>query len=241
RINYSLRHQTGDRLLTRLAQRLRDGLCRDGVLARFASNEFALLLDGMDLEEGQRLAQQVLRTLDKPLFVDQQLISVSGSIGLACAPLHGSDPETLMKHAGQALHKAKANGKNQVQVFTDALHAEANYKLFVENNLRRALNQNELEVFYQPKLCLRSGRLQGVEALLRWNHPDKGMIRPDQFISVAEETGLIIPIGKWVAREACRMGMRLAALGLGKPQVALNLSPKQFSDPDLIASIATIP
>lgn len=240
RINDSLGHQTGDKLLTCLARRLRNSLNRDSVLARFASNEFALLLDGMDLEEGQRLAQQVLRTLDKPLFVDQQLISVSGSIGLACAPLHGSDPETLMKHAGQALHKAKANGKNQVQVFTDALHAEANYKLFVENNLRRALNQNELEVFYQPKLCLRSGRLQGVEALLRWNHPDKGMIRPDQFISVAEETGLIIPIGKWVAREACRMGMRLAALGLGKPQVAINLSPKQFSDPDLIASIATI-
>jgi len=110
----------------------------------------------------------------------------------------------------------------------------------VENNLRRALVQNELEVFYQPKLCLRSGRLQGLEALLRWNHPDKGMIRPDQFIGVAEETGLIIPIGKWVAREACRMGLQLAALGLGIPQVAINLSPKQFSDPDLVGSIAAI-
>lgn len=208
------------------------------MLARFASNEFALLLDDMDLEAGQRLAQQVLRTLDKPLFVDKQLISVSGSIGLACAPLHGNDPETLMKHAGQALHKAKANGKNQLQVFTDALHTEANNKLFVENNLRRALTHDELELFYQPKLCLRSGRLQGVEALLRWNHPTRGMISPDQFISVAEETGLIIPIGKWIAREACRMGVRLSELGLGRPQVAINLSPKQFSDPELIASLA---
>ncbi|NHW00804.1 putative bifunctional diguanylate cyclase/phosphodiesterase [Stutzerimonas degradans] len=238
RINDSLGHQTGDRLLTSLAQRLRNGLSRDGVLARFASNEFALLLDDMDLEAGQRLAQQVLRTLDKPLFVDKQLISVSGSIGLACAPLHGNDPETLMKHAGQALHKAKANGKNQLQVFTDALHTEANNKLFVENNLRRALTHDELELFYQPKLCLRSGRLQGVEALLRWNHPTRGMISPDQFISVAEETGLIIPIGKWIAREACRMGVRLSELGLGRPQVAINLSPKQFSDPELIASLA---
>ncbi|WP_423835628.1 putative bifunctional diguanylate cyclase/phosphodiesterase [Stutzerimonas stutzeri] len=174
------------------------------------------------------------------MFVDKQLISVSGSLGLACTPLHGRDPETLMKHAGQALHKAKANGKNQVQVFTEALHAEANYKLFLENNLRRALSQDELEVFYQPKLCLRTGRLQGLEALLRWQHPEKGMIRPDQFIGVAEETGLIIPIGKWVAREACRTGVQLATLGLGAPQIAINLSPKQFSDPDLVDSIATI-
>lgn len=240
RINDSLGHQTGDKLLASLARRLRNSLSRDSVLARFASNEFALLLDGMNLEEGQQLANQVLRILDKPLFVDKQLISVSASLGLACSPLHGADPETLMKHAGQALHKAKANGKNQVQVFTEALHAEANYKLFVENNLRRALVQNELEVFYQPKLCLRSGRLQGLEALLRWNHPEKGMIRPDQFIAVAEETGLIIPIGKWVAREACRMGIALAALGKGTPQIAINLSPKQFSDPDLVGSIAAI-
>ncbi len=240
RINDSLGHQTGDKLLASLARGLRNGLSQQSVLARFASNEFALMFDEMELEEGIRLADQVLHILDKPLFVDKQLISVSGSLGLACSPEHGRDPETLMKHAGQALHKAKANGKNQVQVFTEALHAEANYKLFVENNLRRALIQNELEVFYQPKLCLRSGRLQGLEALLRWNHPEKGMISPDQFISVAEETGLIIPIGKWVAREACRMGVRLSALGFGAPQVAINLSPKQFSDPDLLGSIATI-
>lgn len=240
RINDTLGHQIGDKLLTSLARRLRNGLSQEAVLARFASNEFALLFEGMDLEEGQRMADQVLATLEKPLFVEGQLISVSGSLGLACSPLHGSDPDTLMKHAGQALHKAKANGKNQVQVFTEALHAEANYKLFVENNLRRALSQNELEVFYQPKLCLRTGRLQGLEALLRWNHPEKGMISPDKFIGVAEETGLIIPIGKWVAREACRMGVQLAALGRGQPQMAINLSPKQFSDPDLVASIATI-
>ena len=124
--------------------------------------------------------------------------------------------------------------------FTEALNAEASYKLFVENNLRRALTQNELDVFYQPKLCLRSGRLLGMEALLRWNHPEKGMIRPDQFISVAEETGLIIPIGKWIARQACRMSKQLSAAGLGNLQVAINLSPKQFSDPDLVASITAI-
>ncbi|MGY4814801.1 putative bifunctional diguanylate cyclase/phosphodiesterase [Pseudomonas chlororaphis subsp. piscium] len=240
RINDSLGHQTGDKLLISLARRLRNSLSPSGSLARFASNEFAVLLDDTDLETGQQIASQLLMTLDKPMFVDNQLISVTGSVGLACAPLHGRDPQTLMRNAGLALHKAKANGKHQVQVFTEALNAEASYKLFVENNLRRALTQNELDVFYQPKLCLRSGRLLGMEALLRWNHPEKGMIRPDQFISVAEETGLIIPIGKWIARQACRMSKRLTAAGLGNLQVAINLSPKQFSDPDLVASIANI-
>ncbi|WPN47637.1 putative bifunctional diguanylate cyclase/phosphodiesterase [Pseudomonas sp. P8_241] len=240
RINDSLGHQTGDKLLISLARRLRNSLIPSGSLARFASNEFAVLLDNSDLSVGQQVANQLLATLDKPMFVDNQLISVTGSVGLACAPLHGRDPQTLMRNAGLALHKAKANGKHQVQVFTEALNAEASYKLFVENNLRRALTQNELDVFYQPKLCLRSGRLLGMEALLRWDHPEKGMIRPDQFISVAEETGLIIPIGKWIARQACRMSKALAAAGLGNLQVAINLSPKQFSDPDLVASIANI-
>lgn len=240
RINDSLGHQTGDKLLISLARRLRNSLSAGGSLARFASNEFAVLLEDTNIHSGLEIAQQLLRTLDKPMFVDNQLISVTGSVGLACAPLHGRDPQTLMKNAGLALHKAKANGKHQAQVFTEALNAEASYKLFVENNLRRALTQNELDVFYQPKLCLRSGRLLGLEALLRWNHPDKGMIRPDQFISVAEETGLIIPIGKWIARQACRMSQQLSRSGLGNLQVAINLSPKQFSDPDLVASIAKI-
>ncbi|MBF7143712.1 MULTISPECIES: EAL domain-containing protein [Pseudomonas] len=240
RINDSLGHQTGDKLLISLARRLRNSLDPSGTLARFASNEFAVLLDNTDPEAGQQLALQVLKTLDKPMFVDNQLINVTASVGLACSPLHGRDPQTLMKNAGLALHKAKANGKHQVQVFTEVLNAEASYKLFVENNLRRALTQNELEVFYQPKLCLRSGRLLGMEALLRWNHPEKGMIRPDQFISVAEETGLIIPIGKWVVRQACRMSKHLTAAGYGPLHVAINLSPKQFSDPDLVASISQI-
>ncbi|MGH8384721.1 MAG: putative bifunctional diguanylate cyclase/phosphodiesterase [Pseudomonas sp.] len=240
RINDSLGHQTGDKLLISLARRLRNSLIPSGSLARFASNEFAVLLDNSDLSVGQQVANQLLATLDKPMFVDNQLISVTASVGLACAPLHGRDPQTLMRNAGLALHKAKANGKHQLQVFTEALNAEATYKLFVENNLRRALTQNELDVFYQPKLCLRSGRLLGMEALLRWDHPEKGMIRPDQFISVAEETGLIIPIGKWIARQACRMSKALTAAGLGNLQVAINLSPKQFSDPDLVASIANI-
>ncbi|WP_241356794.1 diguanylate cyclase domain-containing protein, partial [Escherichia coli] len=147
-----------------LARRLRSCLGDCATLARFASNEFAVLLDDTAVEKGESIAAQVLHMLDKPLFVDNQLINITGSIGLASAPQHGCDPQTLMKYAGLALHKAKANGKHQVQVFTEALTAEASYKLFVESNLRRALAQNELAVHYQPKLCLRSGQLLGLEA-----------------------------------------------------------------------------
>ncbi|SDI56725.1 diguanylate cyclase/phosphodiesterase with PAS/PAC and GAF sensor(s) [Pseudomonas delhiensis] len=240
RINDSLGHQTGDKLLASLARRLRSSLVDGTTLARFASNEFAVLLEESSPGRGERVAAQILDVLDKPLFVDNQLINITGSIGLAYAPQHGQDPQTLMKNAGLALHKAKANGKHQLQTFTEEMTAEASHKLFVESNLRRALVQNELAVHYQPKLCLRSGQLLGLEALLRWQHPEKGMIRPDQFISVAEETGLIIPIGKWVIREACRMGRELAETGLGDLNIAINLSPKQFSDPDLVGSIAAI-
>ena len=240
RINDSLGHQTGDKLLANLARRLRSSLSDSTTLARFASNEFAVLLEESVAGRGEQIAEQILDVLDKPLFVDNQLISITGSIGIAYAPQHGHDPQTLMKHAGLALHKAKANGKHQVQTFTEAMTAEASYKLFVESNLRRALVQDELAVHYQPKLCLRSGVLLGLEALLRWQHPEKGMIRPDQFISVAEETGLIIPIGKWVIRQACRQVRELAAKGLGELHIAINLSPKQFSDPDLVGSIAAI-
>ncbi|PAV47215.1 diguanylate cyclase [Pseudomonas sp. HAR-UPW-AIA-41] len=240
RINDSLGHPTGDKLLVSLAKRLRNTLGPAHLLARLASNEFAVVLDGADLASGQQIAASLLNTLEKPLFIDNHLINVSGSLGLACAPLHSNDPQTLIKQAGLALHKAKANGKHQLQVFNEQLTAEASHKLFLESNLRRALAQGELQVFYQPKLCLKSGRLLGLEALLRWQHPQKGMIRPDQFIQVAEETGLIIPIGKWVVRQACQMSRQLELWGMPDVQIAINLSPRQFSDPELVASIRQI-
>ncbi|MCU1718354.1 putative bifunctional diguanylate cyclase/phosphodiesterase [Pseudomonas sp. 5P_3.1_Bac2] len=239
RVNDSLGHHVGDRLLISLARRLRHSLPASSVLARFASNEFAILISNKQ-HDSLQIADKLLHILDKPLFIDNQLINLTGSIGLACAPSHGNDPQSLMKHAGLALHKAKANGKNQLQIYNDALKDEAHYKLFVESNLRRALTQNQLEIFYQPKLCLSNGALVGMEALLRWKHPEQGMIAPDKFISVAEDTGLIMPIGKWVTRQACRMAKELSSLGLGNLQMAINLSPKQFSDPNLLSEIASI-
>ncbi|MCJ8170333.1 sensor domain-containing phosphodiesterase [Atopomonas sediminilitoris] len=240
RINDSLGHQTGDKLLMALAKRLNNCVRQTGKLARFAGNEFAVLLEACSLEDAHIVAAEVLDTLSKPLFFDNQLINLTVSMGLACSAEHAEDPHALLKHAGLALHKAKSGGKNRVHAFDASLIAEASYRLFLENNLHRALDLGELEVHYQPKICLTRGKLQGLEALIRWRHPEKGMIRPDQFIGVAEETGLILPIGKWVIRQACLEHKRLAEAGLGAVKIAINLSPKQFSDPDLAGSVARI-
>jgi len=240
RVNDSLGHRIGDQLLVGLARRLRTALGKSALIARIASNEFAVLLEGMDAVSAAELARDTLVALDPPLYVDGHPTLISCSIGLTTARPHETDPQTLIKHAGLALHRAKANGGHQVQVFTEALIAEVSNKLFMQNNLRRALEQNELLLHYQPKVCLKRARLLGLEALIRWQHPEKGMIRPDQFISIAEETGLIVPIGKWIIREVCRQLHRLAAMGFGDLQIAINLSPKQFTDPELVQSFITI-
>ena len=240
RVNDSLGHHIGDQLLVGLARRLRTALGKSALIARIASNEFAVLLEGMDAVAAAALARDILVALDPPLYVEGHPTLISCSIGLTTARPHETDPQTLIKHAGLALHRAKANGGHQVQVFTEALIAEVSHKLFMQNNLRRALEHNELLVHYQPKVCLKRAKLLGLEALIRWQHPEKGMIRPDQFISVAEETGLIVPIGKWVIREVCRQLHQLDAVGFGDLQIAINLSPKQFTDPDLVQSFVTI-
>ena len=240
RISDSLGHDIGDRLLVSLARRLRNSLPATTGLARLASNEFAVLLDAQAGKSSEDLARQLLQLLDRPLFAASQLISVTASLGLAHFPQHGGEPRTLLKHAGLALHKAKEVGKDRLQVFNDVLSSEADRSLFIENNLRHALERDELLLFYQPKLCLTSGRLTGLEALLRWQHPVKGLIPPDQFIGLAEDTGLIVPIGLWTIRESCRMLRTLDAAGRGDLKIAINLSPRQFDDTQLVGAIERI-
>ena len=235
RINDSLGHQTGDKLLVSLARRLRSCLGDGATLARFASNEFAVLLDDTAVEKGESIAAQVLHMLDKPLFVDNQLINITGSIGLASAPQHGCDPQTLMKYAGLALHKAKANGKHQVQVFTEALTAEASQAVRREQPAPRPGAERTGGAL--PALCRAAASCSASPAALAAS--GKGMIRPDRFISVAEETGLIVPIGKGDPR-SLSPGPRAGRGRLGELQIAINLSPKQFTDPDLVGSIAAI-
>lgn len=240
RINDSLGHATGDKLLQAVALRLRNSLGEPHLLARLAGNEFAVLLRNLDAALPKQRAYHLLNTLEKPLFVDNQLINLQCSAGLALTPEHGRSPIPLIKNAGLALHKAKANGKGHLQVFDDALIAEASDRLFLESNLRHALRDEQLQLYYQPQLCLKTGKLLGLEALLRWQHPERGMIRPDQFIQIAEDTGLIVPIGLWVARQACRTGKRLSAQGFADIRLAINLSPRQFGDPDLVESLARV-
>ena len=240
RINDSLGHETGDKVLTSLSRRVRNALGTEACLARFASNEFAVLLDAGDLQNAEEVARQLLQLLSRPLFVANQLINVTASIGLVHSPQHGSDSQLLMKHAGLALHKAKASGKNRCTVFTMELDAEAHRRLFIEHNLRHAVERNELLLYYQPKLCLKTNRLTGLEALLRWQHPTEGMLPPDAFIGLAEETGLIVPIGKWVVRESCRMLHRLDEAGMGEVRIAINLSPRQFLDDKLVTALRDI-
>ncbi|MBF0676463.1 EAL domain-containing protein [Pseudomonas sp.] len=240
RINDSLGHETGDKLLISLARRLRNSLASTTSLSRFASNEFAVLLDAETDQAAEDIAQQLLQLLDLPLFVANQLITVTATLGLAFFPRHGDEAKTLTKHASLALHKAKEVGKSRLQVFTENLNSEADYNLFIESNLRHVLDRNELELYYQPKLCLGSKRLIGLEALLRWRHPVKGLISPDKFIGLAEDTGLIVPIGQWVIRESCRMLHHLQAAGRPDLRIAINLSPRQFHDEHLVSSIEKI-
>jgi EAL domain-containing protein (putative c-di-GMP-specific phosphodiesterase class I) len=209
-------------------------------LSRFASNEFAVLLDAETDQAAEDIAQQLLQLLDLPLFVANQLITVTATLGMAFFPRHGDEAKTLTKHASLALHKAKEVGKSRLQVFTENLNSEADYNLFIESNLRHVLDRNELELYYQPKLCLGSKRLIGLEALLRWRHPVKGLISPDKFIGLAEDTGLIVPIGQWVIRESCRMLHHLQAAGRPDLRIAINLSPRQFHDEHLVSSIEKI-
>ena len=239
RINETFGHETGDKVLTNLSRRLRNALGPKTCLARFASNEFAALLDDAD-QDAEEVAQQLLQLLSRPLFVANQLINVTASIGLVRSPEHSSNAQSLMQYAGLALHKAKSSGKNRWHVFTPALDAEAHRRQFIEHNLRHAIERGELVLFYQPKLCLKSDRLTGLEALLRWQHPTEGMFPPDAFIGLAEETGLIVPIGKWVVREACRMLHRLDEAGMGDVRIAINLSPRQFQDPELVNELRDI-
>ena len=238
RINETLGHETGDKVLASLSRRLRNALGPKACLARFASNEFAALLDAdMNAEE---VARQLLHLLSRPLFVANQLINVTASIGLVRNVEPDGHAQQLMQQAGLALHKAKTSGKNRWQMFTPELDAEAQRRQFIEHNLRHAIERNELLLYYQPKLCLKTDRLTGLEALLRWQHPTEGMFPPDAFIGLAEETGLIVPIGKWVVREACRMLHRLDAAGMGEVRIAINLSPRQFHDTELVNALRDI-
>ena len=237
-INDTLGHAAGDELLQVMAARLRGVLRSTDLVARLGGDEFVVLLEGKaGVGDLGSIANKMLASLAEPLTLGTTAVQVSGSIGVARHPDDGSDAATLLKHADAAMYLAKSRGKNNVQFYTSQLAAEASKAFELESQLRLALAREELHLHYQPKIDLASGRLCSVEALLRWNHPQRGSVSPGEFIPLAEERGLIVPIGRWVVQAACRQIRSWRDAGFTPVPVAVNLSARQFASDTLVADI----
>ncbi|MCA1988964.1 MAG: EAL domain-containing protein [Desulfarculus sp.] len=228
-INDSLGHGVGDWLLREMAHRIKACLRLEDAVARLGGDEFVLLLTDVSQPEGAMVvARRILGQVAEPIQVEGHELQVSVSIGITIFPNDGQDAETLVKNADLAMYRAKEQGKRGYQLFTNELHAQANRRLVMESNLRKGLQNNEFLVYYQPKWDHGSNQLAGMEALLRWRRPDLGLVGAGEIIPLAEETGLIVPIGEWVLDQACRVARRIEDQGLGRLRVAVNLSARQL-------------
>ncbi|WP_374259767.1 EAL domain-containing protein [Zoogloea sp.] len=228
-INDTLGHPVGDRLLSAVAKRLSATLRDEDVLARLGGDEFVVLLPQLTRpDDAATVARKLIASLTAPFSIDGQDLVTSTSIGIALYPGNGADIDTLLKHADTAMYEAKSEGRNDFRYFTPDMNSRAYARLKLENALRRALERNELVLEYQPQWEMPGERLVGVEALVRWNHPESGRVPPNEFIPLAEETGIIHAIGDWVLQEACRQQVAWHTAGLPVPVVAVNISALQF-------------
>lgn len=240
-INDVLGHGAGDVLLHMVATRLRAVALESDTVARLGGDEFVLLLSDLDRREDvARTAELLLEHLSAPFLIDDEELCVTLSIGAAIFPDDATDPENLLRLADLAMYEVKESGRNAFRSFSPEMGAHSQQQMVLENDLRRVLERDELVLHYQPKADLYSGQLAGVEALLRWQHPEHGLIPPARFIPLAEEIGMIVPIGVWVLREACRQARAWQMQGLPPLRVAVNLSPRQFNEPNLVEQIGEI-
>ena len=240
-INDTLGHQTGDRLLVQVAQRLGSFVRQSDIVARLGGDEFVIVLpDVAAPADVAHVADKILAAVSAPYFIDGMELRTSPSIGICFFPDDAAASEELIKNADMAMYNAKAKGRGNYQFFTAAMQVAAITRLAIEADLRVALERDEFELHYQPQLDLRSARIVGVEALVRWRHPSRGLVSPLEFIPVAEEMGLIGRLGDWVLREACRQLAAWHARGLHDIHISVNLSASQFLDPQLSARIAAI-
>ncbi len=240
-INDSLGHDAGDILLKAIAMRLNEGVRDMDTVARLGGDEFVVVLEGIhDTEDVVFVANKLLSTLSRPLEISGHTISTTVSIGVSIFPDDGMDTDELLKNADIAMYKAKEAGKNNCQFYTKGMNATAVNYLLLENDLRRAVEQQQLTLFYQPQVDLQTGDMTGVEALVRWQHPERGLVSPAHFIPLAEETGLIVPIGEWVLREACRQQKAWLDAGKKVGKVAVNLSPRQFRQKNFPGKVEAI-
>jgi predicted signal transduction protein with EAL and GGDEF domain len=234
-------HPAGDELLRVAAVRLTDCVRADDMVARLGGDEFAILLpempSGTDLG---RIAGKILEAFRKPFALEGKEVFVSASIGIAVYPDDSSDAHDLIKQADTAMYLAKRSGRNNYRFYSKDLTVLASERFALESELRRAVERNELELYFQPKVWLADGALIGSEALLRWNHPQRGMVLPDQFIDIAEDSGLIMEIGDWVLREACLTATEWNAPDMPLHKVAINLSARQFHSGDLVKTVTRI-
>jgi len=238
RINDSLGHHVGDLMLSKISERL-GGCVRGGdTVARMGGDEFVVMLpDVTDADSIKRIAAAIVERVSAPITAGNHEVLVTPSVGVSVFPTDGQDVHSLLRHADMAMYQAKASGRRCFRVFSNAMERAAAEKLELETSMRRALEREEFVVHYQPQVCLNSGRVVGVEALLRWNDAVHGAVPPSRFIPVAEETGLIVPLGEWVLRTACRDAVRLQQACGAPLRLAVNLSPRQFRQGNLQALI----
>lgn len=239
-INDSLGHHVGDRLLLEVAHRLTDSVRSHDSVVRQGGDEFVLVLTEQHGDnEILSIVSRILDTISQPWMNDGQEYGLSCSIGISCFPQDGENADTLLRCADAAMYKAKSSGRSTYHFYTPELNDAISERLELENNLRHALERNEFRVHYQPRIDTASGRIIGAEALIRWECPGRGLISPDSFIPIAEETGLIVPIGQWILNEACRQNSAWQRAGLPPISVSVNLSPIQFRHAGLVKAVAS--
>ncbi|GAB3359637.1 MULTISPECIES: EAL domain-containing protein [Giesbergeria] len=240
-INDTLGHACGDALLQQVADRLRANVRDSDIVARFGGDEFVVVLsDVEDAAATSRVANKLLEILRVPYLISPHELHSSPSIGIALFPSDGNEPDILMKNADVAMYHAKREGRNNTQFFTAALNESTAERLELERELRLAIDNGLLQLHYQPQICAADGKVHGVEALVRWAHPTLGAVSPAKFIPIAEESGLILPLGSWVLDTACRQAARWKAEGIEGLTVAVNLSAHQLRQPELIEQVQTI-
>jgi diguanylate cyclase (GGDEF)-like protein/PAS domain S-box-containing protein len=238
-VNDTLGHSNGDQLLRTVAERLQGCIRRSDTVARLGGDEFVAVLSGVQGEEGAALlAQKILETIGEPLELAGQEVFSSCSIGIALYPGDGGDVDTLLKNADAAMYQAKEQGRSTFQFFSRELNRKSADRLALETGLRRSLERKDFLLHYQPQIDLQTGLVVGVEALLRWHHPELGPVPPARFIPLAEETGLIIPLGEWVIRTACAQSRAWQEAGYPPLRMAINLSLKQFRQKNLLAVVS---
>ena len=238
RVNDTLGHEAGDDLLKQVGLRIRECVREEDTVARFGGDEFTVLLyDTEHPHDAGIVAEKIIDALQRPITVGHTEFMITPSIGITVLPQDGIDPNELTRNADRAMYRAKELGRNNYQFYSPAMHSDAVERHQIEIEIRRALTNDEFELYFQPKVRLTDQRVVGVEALLRWNHPRRGLLAPDMFIPVAEESGAIVDIGEWVIHKACESARAFAEHADSPIVIALNVSPRQFRDPRLISTI----